>query len=348
MAEDRPTRGFIGHAAAVEAGPVMARPMVARPGRAITGAARLWVGRAQPNRHWHGRRPGGVYVLVLGVALMVTIIGLSALLAVRVELRAVNNTEQTAKADFYAQSAIDLAMFKLAADSSWRTTYTNDTWVPLPTSGNGTCSFKLVDELDGNLANDPTQPVRVYGKAAIGEAVRIYSVQLDPIVYPTLLTNGDMETPNRGWFAVQATLTYDASQAHGGSKSLQIKNRSSLAGGVAQDITASIENGATYSFELWAKMDSRLGEIKLEIGTVDSASGTQRFGGSAGWVGTSWTKLTKSITPSWSGTLSSAAVYVSSRWVTTAFRIDDAVVVKQVSGGSLVPVAGSWRREVLP
>jgi len=38
----------------------------------------------------------------------------------------------------------------------------------------------IVDEVDGNLSDDPTEPVRIYGAANVGKTSRAYSVLAAP------------------------------------------------------------------------------------------------------------------------------------------------------------------------
>src|SRR5262249_47393183 len=61
-----------------------------------------------------------------------------------------------------------------------RTTYTSGSLNSGKSLGHGTISFKLVDETDGNLANNQADPVRIYGYGQVNSAVKICSVQLSP------------------------------------------------------------------------------------------------------------------------------------------------------------------------
>jgi hypothetical protein len=288
-----------------------------------------------------------VYVTVLGVATLVTIIGLGALMVVRVEQRAVKVTEAALKADFAAQSGTDLMLFWLSSNPNWRTTYTNDTWTAPQTIDQAALSFKLVDELDGNLANDPTQPVRLYIKAVVGEATRLYSLRLRPRSTTSLLSNGDMEDGLTQWYGSTCTLEWRTDSPHSGTGYIYVTDRTSSASGPLQSIVTQIENGATYTFEMWVKMDSGTRSVMLEIQTTGSTSGAQTFNGGSTSVGSAWFKVTSTITPTWSGTLQGAYLDVVTTSGTTAFRIDDALLVK-TSGPSLIPISGTFCREMLP
>ena len=130
------------------------------------------------------RRPrncrGSAYVLVLGTAMVVTTIGMSALLIMRVHTHTANASRDEIKARFYGQSVVDIVLFRIANDANWRTTYTNDTWTGREKIRELRFRYKLVDEEDGDLADDVYQPARLYAEATVGAAVRIYSVLLNP------------------------------------------------------------------------------------------------------------------------------------------------------------------------
>lgn len=125
----------------------------------------------------HCRR-GSAYVSVLGVSTIVALIGVTSLLASRVELRITRQEEAAVQAAVSAPSLIEVALLRLDGDPNWRTTYTSGDWTANETVGGVTYNFSLVDEKDGDLANDASQPVRLYAKATVGDAVRTYSVLL--------------------------------------------------------------------------------------------------------------------------------------------------------------------------
>jgi len=305
-------------------------------------------GARSGTRVGHGRRRGTLYVAVLSTALIVTVIGLAALLGARLLQRATSLTENAVRADIQAQTTIDRALLRLVNDATWRARYINDTWTAPETLDGVTTSFKLVDELDGNLANDPNQPVRLHGRAAVGDALRIYSVQLTPRVRRNLLVNADMEFGVSNWSGSDCLLEPVTDDVHGGSRALYVRNRSSSSSGPRQELTATLQNGVPYNFEVWAKMDSVSRTVQLVIETTGSESGTQWFVSGGTVVAPAWTRVTATITPSWEGTLESAAVYVITSSNTTAFRIDDASLTNANPRHALVVVPGTWRREILP
>lgn len=127
-------------------------------------------------------RRGSGYVLILGAAMLVSVIGLTSLTLVRVQWR----TEQTAikagRSRLYARSAVETAVAYTLADPTWRTNYaTLQSYMPMSID-RGYCSVAL-SELDGTTlvaAADSevllTATGRV-GSVASPDAVSKWSVQ---------------------------------------------------------------------------------------------------------------------------------------------------------------------------
>ena len=133
------------------------------------GAAARGVRPSSPRR-------GGANVLVLGVAFVTTVIAVTVLSVAQMAGRTNGLTNDAAEAEVLAESAVEYAQAKLAADPLWRVTYTSGVETTPVAWGRGTISFKLVDEADGNLANNTSDPVRVYGFGRVGKAVKVYSI----------------------------------------------------------------------------------------------------------------------------------------------------------------------------
>jgi hypothetical protein len=310
--------------------------------RSLTVAARISTVAARIS----GTRRGSIYVAVLGVATFVAVVGLSALLAVRVQQIAASLNEAAVQADYYSQSTIDLAMYWIAADANWRTTYTNDTWTGEWADGPLRFNFKLVDELDGDLANDPTQPVRLYGRATSGSALRMYSVELQPRAITNVLSNGEMENATVNWTGVNCTLESRTDAPHGGTKYIYVDIGGISGVGPFQVIPGAVESGATYQFEIWVAATSGTLWARPVMEIYVSGSSKQSIVGSTATIGATWTKLTGTFTPTWSGTLTEARICLYSVVGLHDFKIDDALLYKPLTGPALAPVRGTWRREV--
>ena len=59
--------------------------------------------------------------------------------------------------------------------------------------------YQAVDEQDDDLADDALDPVRIYAWARVGDAVRIYSVQLLPNVDDAGAPTGTMTPASGTW-----------------------------------------------------------------------------------------------------------------------------------------------------
>jgi hypothetical protein len=159
-----------------------------------------------------------------------------------------------------------------------------------------------------------------------------------------LLTNADMESGTTGWSVMGAgTLASNTSVVHGGARSLLDTGRTASWNGPSQSVTSVLTNGGSFTASVW--MRTQTGTPTGKITLALTANGTTTFTSVAqGGVNTSgWTQLTGTATVSWSGTLSSATLYVETAAGTDNFYIDDASFVSNSSGGSCaLPSTYRW------
>jgi len=300
------------------------------------------------------RRRGAVYVVVLGVSMIVAIIGVSALMLTRVELRAAVADEQAVSARFAALSGLELGLLWLRDDPDWRTTYTHDAWTsPMAIEG-VTYRFKAVDEGDGDLADDVDDPVRLYCRADVEQAVRIFSTEFRPDTSAgatgNLLLNPDFEDGTDPWTGLGGCqVLLDAAQPHGGDRSLWVRNRGGSWDGPRQeDLAERLENGVTYDTECWVRLKNYSEPVHLRL----------YLGTAYGWfyapistvnAGTSWTKLSGSVNLSLPFDIHEAYWKVETAWSNQEFWVDDAVLVEHdtLIIIPLLPVPGTCRREIL-
>jgi hypothetical protein len=134
----------------------------------------------------HKLRRGSVYIAVLGVAMIVSIVSLSAMQITRLQRHSALALDETAEARLMAQSAVEYALAKITADSSWRTTFKSGVeyptdWVGLGDSGE--FKFDLSDS-DGSLSDDVNDAATLRGIGRSGEAVQVATVMLEPTGAP--------------------------------------------------------------------------------------------------------------------------------------------------------------------
>ena len=102
------------------------------------------------------RRRGSSYVFFMGTAMIVTIIGLSALMAVRIQRRGAEGSNDLAAARFYAQSAIEHGFAMINEKPDWRTDLGSGFWFTNRDIHGGTYSLEatFIDDGDGKPEND--------------------------------------------------------------------------------------------------------------------------------------------------------------------------------------------------
>ena len=141
------------------------------------------------------RRSGSLYVAVIGVATIVTIIGLSAITLARAKLNTAQDKNDVYEARLLALSAVENAMSDINANASWRSTYVNNVEYPATpvTLGSGTMTCKFVDA-DGDLTDDNSDDATLFGIGRVGDAVHVHRVDVE--VNPD---TGDIEITLGTW-----------------------------------------------------------------------------------------------------------------------------------------------------
>jgi len=132
-----------------------------------------------PRRAAPARR-GSIYVLALGASTLVVIAGLSVIAITRAQGRATDAERDSTEAALAARSGIEIAAASINAIADWRTTFRSSAPIGPLTVGRAQITLFLTDETDGNLANNPAQPVRATAVARVGSATRALSALLNP------------------------------------------------------------------------------------------------------------------------------------------------------------------------
>ena len=125
-------------------------------------------------------RRGSVYLAVMGVAMIVSIIGLATMQIARLQLRSTRDIQNLEEARLLSQSAVEFGLGNMDYLSDWRTDMTHGVeMTPAISLGNGTMTYSLVDD-DGDLADHPTDTVQILGIGRVGEAVYVTRALLEP------------------------------------------------------------------------------------------------------------------------------------------------------------------------
>lgn len=131
------------------------------------------------NRRLAASRRGGVYLAVLGAAMVVTIVGLSAMSVARLEFLAGETGVDAVRARAAAESALELGMLEMQSNALWRTTNVNGAWrTDCPIGGGATYTLEGRDPSDGNLSNNNRDPVVLRGVGVSGQARHIVEVTM--------------------------------------------------------------------------------------------------------------------------------------------------------------------------
>ncbi|MDC0936240.1 hypothetical protein OAS39_08120 [Pirellulales bacterium] len=155
-------------------------------------------------------RRGSLYIPVLGVALIVSAMGMSAMVTARLNLRGINGRQDRREARILADSALELAAATVMQDGDWRTNFVNNVKYPATplALGNGTITWKLVDQ-DGDLSDDVADPVRLTGVATVGQSIYTASVLLEPAGAPLRCLESSLHSNGQFWMWDGVTVSTD-------------------------------------------------------------------------------------------------------------------------------------------
>jgi len=159
-----------------------------------------------------------------------------------------------------------------------------------------------------------------------------------------LLTNGDLENGTTGWSSFGAgTAASNTSTVHGGTHSLAYTGRTASWNGPGQNVASLLANGASFTASAWVRTQTGTPTAKITLQVT--ANGTTNYLSLAqATVNTSgWTQLTGTATVSWSGTLSSATLYIETAAGTDSLYLDDASLVNNTGSGTCtLPSTYRW------
>jgi len=130
------------------------------------------------------RHRGSIYLYVLASSLLITIIGLASLTAVRIQMRSSWLRKDYAEARACATSAIELGLFYIKQDPSWRDTRPNGAWVQDQAIGSGRFTLQGIDPGDGVLNDSELEPLVLTGIGTKGVARHKAEVTLVPVIKP--------------------------------------------------------------------------------------------------------------------------------------------------------------------
>ena len=322
---------------------------------------------ARAARRLVGRRRGSIYAVVLAMAILVSLIGLSAVAVGRINLRTASAGGDAASAELLALSAVEHAASVVNSDSNWRLNYVHDELIPPVPLGPGEFTWKLQDgtldeivprdgvpdDTDGSLSGG-LQPARVVGIGRVGDARRAYSVVLIP-AGPNILGNPGIESgvtpyePDAG----NCQLEVISSVVHNGVRGLAVRSRVNAAGGPRQEVTSKVSNNKWYYAEAWVRMSTSEDEpvvclvAKMTSGADEVIRPTRDPAAPVRKAGTEWKKFSFSLQTKFSGSFDRVYWRVETTGTNQDFYLDDLKLIEGTSPMPMAPASDTWRQEQL-
>lgn len=282
--------------------------------------------------------------------MVVVMIGVTSSNLLRLRSAGARLGEDEVRSELLARSAVEVVLKRLNLDSGWRSMYTSGAW-STPEAIDGGSFRYMIDDIDGNLGDDPGDPTRLHVSATIGGATRILSVEIDSqgAAQTNLLSNGGFEGGTSSWSRYFCTLGIDTASPQEGSQSLLVTARSQVLGSPTQNVTSVVRSGVTYDVQMWIKVRGASRQVRANI------NGTTlllvSFVSSTPWVvvpADTWYRFEASVTPSFLNGLSVATLSFYTDAGSEVLQFDDVRLVERSNGDVVRIVPGTWRREVSP
>jgi len=173
---------------------------------------------------------------VLGASMLVTVIGLAAVSAVRLQIRAAQRATDDVTARACAVSAVELGLLYVTQDPNWRTTWPNGVWMSDKPLGDVTFTLEGIDPEDGDLTDSEFEPLVLTGIGMKGIARHKTQVRLVPEFRALSCLGAALHAGGNIWLAASG----DTINAAGGPVSCnnQVSNQATINGDVeANSIT---------------------------------------------------------------------------------------------------------------
>lgn len=139
------------------------------------------------------QRRGSVYVLVLAVAALVAIVGTAGALASRIERRSVRLVSESEQARLLARSALEWGLQSLTDDSAGtRAALASQKWARGVDLDAGAFGLVAEDPLDGDLLDDPAEPIQLVGIGWSGSARHLIEANIVFVAGAPTLRDGSL------------------------------------------------------------------------------------------------------------------------------------------------------------
>lgn len=119
-------------------------------------------------------------MLVLGVSMILTVVGLSVLTVARIQTRMTSRENDWVEAQVLAFSGIEHALTLLNTTPNWRNKYKHGQTAETAVLGQGSFEWKLTDEADSDLGDDASDPFSITSTGAVNQASFTLRVRVTP------------------------------------------------------------------------------------------------------------------------------------------------------------------------
>lgn len=128
-------------------------------------------------------RRASIYLLVLGVAMIVSSIAVFSLTHVRTQRRILKQNSDRVQAEIIARTAIERGRLLIESDPDWRTNRPQGVWWS-HAAGGDSGSVEAIDPIDGDFTNDETGSVLMTATGVFGSARQKVEVRLNTFLEP--------------------------------------------------------------------------------------------------------------------------------------------------------------------
>ncbi len=132
------------------------------------------------SRSLSAARSGQVFILVLGTAMVVSTLAISAMAIQRLQQRAMLGYVDAAQARLNAQAALRIGLERIASNPQWRLDFSDGMWISETSLGGGTYSLIANDPSDNDLSDSDQDPLVLRGEGTKGKSKQFVEVTLAP------------------------------------------------------------------------------------------------------------------------------------------------------------------------
>jgi hypothetical protein len=116
-------------------------------------------------------RRGSIYVVTMSTALIVAVLATTALTTTRVQRLAGADAKDMRQAQVYAESALELAQYRIKTSTNYRSQLASGTWSTDQSMGDGFFKFTGSDPLDNDLTDANYDPIAIIATGKKGNCV---------------------------------------------------------------------------------------------------------------------------------------------------------------------------------